>query len=229
MSRALTRKESRAIDQTATAHYGIAGLILMENAGAAVAREALKILHGSNAEKIVVVCGKGNNGGDGFVAARHLISFRIPTSVCLLCLKEDLTLPSDAATNLDILERMVARGFAPDIIEVSTSEHLHELSAQLSSATVVIDAILGTGLTGAVREPASSAIDLINSSGASVISVDIPSGLDADEGVPLGKAVRADVTVTFVREKVGLSKVPAKEYLGKLIVAEIGCGFLLRE
>jgi len=229
MSHALTRKESRAIDQTAMAEYGIAGFVLMENAGAAVAREALKILRGSNAEKIVVVCGKGNNGGDGFVAARHLISFRIPTSVCLLCLKEDLTRPSDAATNLDILERMAAQGLAPEIVQLPASEHLPKLSAQLSPSTVVVDAILGTGLTGTVREPASSAIELINSSGASVISVDIPSGLDVDEGVPLGKAVRADVTVTFVSEKVGLSKAAAKEYVGKLIVAEIGCGFLMRE
>ena len=227
--RALTRKESRAIDRTAMAHYGIAGLVLMENAGAAVAREAFSAFREKNAEKIVVVCGKGNNGGDGFVTARHLVSFGIPTSVCLLCLKEDLTSPSDAATNLDILDRMAARGFAPEIIEVPTSEHLHELSAQLSSATVVIDAILGTGVTGMVREPASSAIDLINSSGAFVISVDIPSGLDADEGAPLGKAVHADVTVTFVSEKAGLSKAAAKDYLGKLIVAEIGCGFLLRK
>jgi len=228
MTRFLTRAEARKLDETAMKDYGIAGLVLMENAGAAVAREGLSAFRETGAEKVVVICGRGNNGGDGFVAARHLLSSGIPTSVFLLCRKEDLHSPSDALTNLAILERMVARGAAPEVVELPTVASLPRLSDELSRRAVVIDSILGTGLTGEVRDPAASAVELVNSSDAFVISVDIPSGLDADEGVPLGEAVRADVTVTFVAEKAGFAKASAREYLGRVVVAEIGCGFLLR-
>ncbi len=229
MMRFLTRRESRKLDESAMVDYGLAGLVLMENAGAAVARETLAALREVGAERVVVVCGKGNNAGDGFVAARHLVSAGIPTSVLLLSLKEELRSSPDAWTNFTIIDQMAARGFGPEIVAFSDLEPVRGISEKLSPHVVVVDAILGTGLTGDVRKPASSAIDAINSSDAFVVSVDIPSGLDADKGVPLGTAVRADVTVTMAGPKAGFSKASARGYVGKVVVAEIGCGFLLQE
>ncbi len=228
MRKPLTREEAAALDRAAISDYGIAGIALMENAGAAVAREALRAFKGKSTKKVVVVCGRGNNGGDGFVAARHLLGYGLPTSVFLLCRKEEVRRPSDAATNLDILERMAGRAFLPRITEIPAVEHLDELRTVLDSSSMVVDAVLGTGLSGPAREPAASAINAINSSGAFVIAVDVPSGLDCNQGLPLRNTIKANVTVTFVGKKVGFENPGARDYLGRLVVAEIGCGFLLK-
>ncbi|MET1125014.1 MAG: NAD(P)H-hydrate dehydratase [Archaeoglobaceae archaeon] len=178
--------------------YGLSRLQLMENAGRAVAEEVRKRFEPC---KVTVLAGTGNNGGDAFVAARHLKGFEV--DVYVVGRKRDVR-SREAKANLEVLERagFEIREGIPD-----------------NFGDVVIDGMLGTGLTGAPREPVASAIDSINDSGAFVVAVDVPSGLNADTG-EFVKAVKADVTVTFHKPKPGLLK--AAELCGELVVADIG-------
>jgi NAD(P)H-hydrate epimerase len=207
----LSRDEVRAVDRRAIEQYGVPGVVLMENAG----RGAAEILVGLGARGPVRICaGKGNNGGDGFVIARHLDIQQVPVRVLLFARTEQLT--GDAATNFRIVEK------AGLPITVFGDVNEQALTAEFATSDWVVDALFGTGLTGPVRPPFDRVIAAINTSGARVLAVDIPSGLDCDTGRPLGATVRAEHTVTFVAPKKGFAEPEAKEWLGQVHVVGIG-------
>ena len=213
--RALKRDEIREIDRKAIEEYEIPGIILMENAGRNVVEEILKILPEPDKAKVVIFCGKGNNGGDGFVIARHLYNKGVNVSVYLLSRISNVLADGDASTNLKILLNMNLK--IKELEEVD----IEEIGKKLQGCNIIVDAIFGTGLSGEVREPARSLIMKINETNIPVVSVDIPSGLDCNEGVVLGAAVKATKTVTFVAAKAGFFKECGREYTGELIVSDI--------
>lgn len=201
----VTSYRMAAID-TNCEYLGIKRLQLMENAGAAIARAVKKKLtHG----KVVVIAGRGNNGGDAFVAARHLSSYDI--SVLLMGRKDEIK-TQEARHNWNILENINI-----PLIQIKDSTELNP--SLIKNADIIIDGIFGTGIRGRIKQPESRAIDLINESDAFVISVDVPSGFDPDGG-KFEKSVMADLTLTFHKIKVGL--LSAGEYAGKIEVVEIG-------
>lgn len=229
--RAVTGREMREIDREAIEELGIPGPVLMENAGSAVAREIERILlerRGSepvgfgsrrtlSGVKAAVFCGKGNNGGDGFVVARHLLDRGADVSVLLVWPRDEIT--GDARLNLEILERM--DGNVTYLGEGTAAAEAAALAA--SQADVIVDAILGTGIRGPVAGPAAAVIEaLMRAPRRLMVSVDVPSGLQADTGAVMGPVIKADVTVTFALPKVGLMVYPGAEYCGRLVVADIG-------
>jgi NAD(P)H-hydrate epimerase len=183
--------------------YGLSRLQLMENAGRGIAEEIIKRFNGG---KILVFAGTGNNGGDGFVAARHLKGFDI--EIFLLGKKRDIR-SEIARQNLEILEKCgyKIREVLPEPLDIP------------DDCTVVVDAMLGTGVRGELREPFKSAIRVINESNAYVVAVDLPTGLDPDTG-GYSDVVKADLTVTFHKPKPGILK--AEEVVGEVVVKEIG-------
>ena len=210
----VTAREMRELDRLTIEKYGVPSLTLMERAGAGVV-EALMERFGRLAQKgVLVVAGKGNNGGDGFVVARHLKKKKIPCEVVLLGPKEELS--RDAAVNLQAY--LKGRGKFFEL----TDRQAAGLSARLSGKQLVVDAILGTGLGKAVGGVYAEAIELINASGLPVVAVDVPSGLDSDTGRPLGTAIQAEMTVTFGYPKLGQVIYPGLKYVGELVVADIG-------
>lgn len=212
-----TRAEVRELDRKAIEEYGIPGVVLMENAGRAVAEEALKMPPIEGTRRVAILCGKGNNGGDGFVAARHLHNHGVEVEVYLLCKVEEVASSPDAYTHLKIIQKMGLH-----IKEVLTQEKVREILPQLKGFDLLIDALLGTGLTGEVREPYKTLVQGINATGVPILSVDIPSGLDCDEGHILGTAVKATKTVAFILPKIGFFKNQGPGYVGELVVADIG-------
>lgn len=210
---ALTPEQMRRTEEKAE-RMGVSRLLLMENAGKAVA-DFIAGRMGSPERKIVVVCGTGNNGGDGLVAARHLASYGFPVTVFLLGKVEDVKTP-EASHNLGIIRGMNS----VRLITISTPSFSDELKKSVEEADVVVDAIFGTGIRGELKEPHASVIDLLNSSRAFKVAVDVPSGLDPLTGEICGRAVKADVTITFHRIKRGLLE--RTEHTGPVIVANIG-------
>ncbi len=195
----------RAVDSWAIEERGVPSLELMEAAGRAVADAALELAELGLA---TVVCGKGNNGGDGLVAARHLATMGIEVEV--VCLWPAAELSGDAASNLARLPRP-PRELAPE-----------ELAEAFVGSGVIVDAIFGTGFEGSPRDPAAAAIEAINAAGAPVIAADIASGVDASTGIVEGTAVEASVTVSFHGAKLGHWIAPGKRHAGAVRVAPIG-------
>lgn len=202
----LTREEVRIIDSRSIKEFGISGLILMENAGRAVANVVLQ--HYPECQDIAIICGTGNNGGDGFVIARHLLSANRNVTTYLIGKRAKYM--ADAKTNLNSLEKSDGK-----VIE------LNEKTSAIKKADLYIDSIFGTGLDRNVEGFHKKAINFLNSQNKPVISVDIPSGLDSDSGRPLGAAVNADSTVTFIKPKRGMCIHPGVELTGKLFVADL--------
>jgi NAD(P)H-hydrate epimerase len=212
---ALNRDEVREIDRKAIEEYEIPGIILMENAGRNVVEVILKMLPDPVKSRVAIFCGKGNNGGDGFVIARHLYNKGVNVSVYLTTQVANVLAAGNASTNLKILLNMNLK-----INELQEGD-IEEIGEELQGCNIIVDAIFGMGLSGEVREPVRSLIMKINESNIPVVSVDIPSGLDCDEGVVLGAAVKAAKTITFVAAKAGFFKECGREYTGELIVSEI--------
>jgi NAD(P)H-hydrate epimerase len=208
----LTRSQVRDVDRRAIADYGLAGVVLMENAGRGAAELLLKL---SVAGRVVVCAGKGNNGGDGFVIARHLEIHTIATTVLLFC--EPTELSGDAGINYHVL---VAAGQA--IVVMGSRPAAAEIDRELASADWIVDALLGTGTQGAIREPYLTVISAINRAGKKVLAVDLPSGMDCDTGQSLGACVRASHTATFVARKVGFDAPGAAQLTGPVHIIDIG-------
>ena len=210
----VTSLEMRELDRLTIQKYGIPSLVLMERAGKGVARALLdrfgKIAKGG----VLVVAGKGNNGGDGLVVARQLKKKKMPCEVVLLARKEELS--HDAAENLRAY--LKERG---KVFEVR-QESLALLSQRLKGKKLLVDAILGSGLKEEVRGLYAEAITIMNASGLPVVAVDLPSGLDSDRGKPLGTAIKAEMTVALGYPKLGQVIYPGLSYVGELAVAEIG-------
>jgi NAD(P)H-hydrate epimerase len=216
----LSRELVRRIDRRAIDEFKIPGIVLMENAGRATATWLTEL---GVAGEVVVCCGKGNNGGDGYVIARHLDACGHAVHVLLTC--DPLELSGDSLINFQIVQHsgIPWTRWEPQV-------HTPAVVRLIHSATWVVDGLLGTGISGAVHQPLVSAIEQINASGARRLAIDIPSGLDCDAGRPLGIAVRADYTATFVATKLGFNVPGALEYTGLVKVFDIGiCRRLLQE
>jgi len=208
----------RTVDRAAVLRYGIKGLVLMENAGRGVA-EAVKAelsSRGSVTGRVVVVAGKGNNGGDGFVAARHLRNSGASVVVIALVGLDDLK--GDALVNARAWVKM-----GGEIVTVRTVAGFKKHRSLLTHSSVIVDAIFGTGLSTPVRGYYAGVIEIINSFTEKVVSVDIPSGVDATTGAVLGVAVKAAVTVTMAAAKLGLYLYPGREHSGRIELVDIGC------
>jgi NAD(P)H-hydrate epimerase len=214
----VTRQQAREIDDISINRYGIDGLILMENAGLGCVREIENMLQGVvKGRKAVILCGKGNNGGDGFVIARHLVN-RGADVRCSIVGEIDgiLSQDSDAAVNLNIVLNM-----GIPVREITVERDVENVEGDIDSADMVVDALLGTGARGEVRGLFRPLIELLNGKDVPVLSVDVPSGLDCDTGQPMGMAVRASRTVTFVMPKAGYANPEAATYTGTVKVADI--------
>jgi ADP-dependent NAD(P)H-hydrate dehydratase / NAD(P)H-hydrate epimerase len=204
----ITSSEMRALEVNAQ-YFGLTLLQLMENAGRSVAQETISRFQKN--KKALVFCGLGGNGGDGFVAARHLLAADFEVTVVLMGRSRDIN--HEAALNnwviLELLQNRVT------LHEVTDSSLIPKVNAG-----IVIDALLGTGTKGKLKPPITQVVTYINNLSGFKIAVDVPSGIDSDTGEVLGNAVKADITITFHKEKPGLEK--AKKYVGDLIVADIG-------
>lgn len=210
----LTSKQMKEIDREAIEQIGIIGPILMENAGLQIFKEIMARFPQILEEKIVIVAGKGNNGGDGFVVARHLFNRGCDPHVILLARKKKLK--GDAALNLGIAEKIGIK-----ISEVFSAEGWKKHKDDLFQATLLVDAIFGTGLTSAARGIYALVIEDINKSEAFKVAVDIPSGLSSDTFKVIGPCVKADMTVTLAAPKIAHIFPPAEEFIGELVVADI--------
>ncbi len=209
---ALSRNQVREIDRRAIAEYGLPGLVLMENAG----RGCVDVLcHLGCRGPVVVVCGKGNNAGDGFVIARHLDLRGMEVKVLLF--GSPSKLQGGALANYAVL----AKCDVP-ILDHSQSFDASRFAAELAGSEWIVDAILGTGATGAPRPPWDEAIRRMNAAAAKKLAIDLPSGLDCDTGQPAEPTFRADHTCTFVAPKIGFSNPAAAEYLGQIHILDIG-------
>src|SRR5438874_5951101 len=202
---ALTRDQCRELDRRATADYGIASLVLIENAG----RGCVDVLELIGIDgPVVILCGKGNNGGDGFVIARHLNIRRYACWVHLLLPPDELR--GDAAANYATLSML-------DVPIVTSLSQLDAIGADW-----IVDAMLGTGAKGEPRPPFDAAIDWMNAQPAKKLAVDVPSGLDCDTGQPATHTVRADHTCTFAAMKIGFIQPAAKPFTGTIHICDIG-------
>lgn len=213
----LSRLEVREVDHRAIEDFGMQGVVLMENAGRGAA-EALCRLGCTG--PVVICAGKGNNGGDGFVIARHLAIQGIKTQVLLFCAPKQLQ--GDAAVNYHILQRAGLNG---TIVPAPIDENW--LASEFTTAEWIVDALLGTGTQGTLREPYLTAIRLMNQSRKPILSIDLPSGMDCDTGLPLGACVKAQHTVTFVAMKPGFETTSGRSFTGSVEVVEIGIPPLL--
>ncbi|RPI61119.1 MAG: NAD(P)H-hydrate epimerase [Planctomycetaceae bacterium] len=233
--KALSREQVRMIDRLAIERYGVSGLVLMENAGRNASDAIEKILerdglakglscsisggelHPSDAlagRRIAVVAGTGNNGGDGFVVARHLAMRGAAVVTFIVAPAENIA--GDAAANLAIL-----RHLQHDVRQIAAGE-LRGLAGQLRPFDLIVDAIGGTGICGQLRSDMATSVEQVNSTGLPIIAIDIPTGLDCDTGQPLGPTIRAAMTVTFVACKIGFDSPQASQYTGTVAVADIG-------
>jgi NAD(P)H-hydrate epimerase len=216
----LSRDEVRDLDRRAIEDFGLPGVVLMENAGRGAAEVLLRLGAGG---RVLICCGKGNNGGDGYVIARHLDNQHVPVRVLLFARPEDLT--GDAAVHY----RVIARSGLDVEVHAGNTVDEAAIDRELAAAEWVVDALFGTGLTGAIRPPLDRVITAINGSRARVLAVDIPSGLDADTGQPLGACVRAEHTVTFGALKKGFAVPAAQTWLGQVHLVDIGLPRVLLE
>jgi NAD(P)H-hydrate epimerase len=214
--RPLSRDEVRGIDTRAAQELGMPTVILMENAGRGAAAWIRE--RGIPAQsRGLILCGPGNNGGDGGVVARHLDLWGYSVGVVWFARADRLR--GDAAVQFQILARAGFNQTCWDDEQAITPERLDAL---LAGADWVVDALLGTGLTRPVEGTLRAIIEAVNRSGKPVLALDLPSGLDADTGRPLGAAVRAQATATFVAPKLGFAAPGADAYTGIVAVVDIG-------
>ena len=208
----LTRAQVREIDRRCIEEFHIPGVVLMENASRGVADaagEELLALIGKSAGRILILCGGGNNGGDGLAAARHLHNRDSHVQIGLTL--DPAKYQGDALIQWQIVQAMRLPIFS------ATAQTIRRTTADL-----IIDALFGTGLTTPPRDPFPDIVDAIEATKFPVLAVDLPSGLDCDTGQPLGRAVRAKRTVTFVAEKAGFVNPQSVEYTGRVTVSDIG-------
>lgn len=213
----MSRDEVRAFDAWAINELGIPGVVLMENAGRSCAELIKDKLAGVSNPKVCIFCGTGNNGGDGYVIARHLLNsdFEVVVVIC----GDRNKIKGDAKINLDILERL---GQSIEQLKLDEDDIRSRVETFAAGADMLVDGLFGTGLSGRLNDEYKQLIESINSQDCPILAVDIPSGLDCDTGEPLGASVKASYTVTFVAVKRGFSNAKAREYTGDIFVASIG-------
>ncbi|MBM4032585.1 MAG: NAD(P)H-hydrate epimerase [Planctomycetes bacterium] len=219
----VTREEMREIDRKAIEHYGIPALVLMENAGRGAAEEALRLYRERGLTgPALVFCGAGNNGGDGFVIARHLANAGLEVRIFCCFDRARADRQREAGVNLTICERMEL-----PIRDVLRLEDVAGLRGELVPGALIVDAIFGVGLSQPPREPQAALLRALDEARLPTLAVDVPSGLDADTGQPLGLALRADVTATMACPKAGF-RGPGAACVGRLAVVDIGMPASLR-
>lgn len=212
--RLVTASEMGSMDKKAINEYGIPGVVLMENAGLRVVEVISQILGDLKGKKVVIFAGKGNNGGDGFVVARHLHNLGSEVQVFLAAEPEHIK--GDAAVNLNIWQRMGQK-----IYSLTKNYNINSVRLALMNADLLVDALYGTGFKGTLREQIVPFVEAINNSSKPVVSIDIPSGLEADTGRANGPCVIASHTVTFALPKLGLVLPDARPFVGELHVVDI--------
>ena len=210
----VTAKQMQAIDKETIEQVGVPGTDLMERAGVLTVKAASDRFGDPKGKPVVILCGKGNNGGDGFVAGRLLLSAGATVSLFLAGHPADVK--GDARINLDAFSGAGGQVHTPDDL---TGKRLEK---DLANAHFVIDALFGTGLNQPLREPAADWVKKVEQAGRPVVSVDIPSGINADTGAAPGSAIKADLTVTFACPKRGHFQGPGADHTGALVVADIG-------
>lgn len=208
----LRKEKIRLLESLTINDFKIPGLILMENAGSKAAEIIYKELPNPTQDQVVILCGKGNNGGDGFVVARHLNNLGVTVKVFLFTDRQLLT--GDAKTNLEILYKM--KVFVEEVL------NLEKVSDAIKSSNIVIDAMLGTGVDGEIKESLKLIVRVINSfSNKVVYSIDTPTGLDCNTGEILGECVKATKTLTFIAAKTGFYLEKGPENCGEIIIIDI--------
>ena len=213
----------RQLDEKAIKEYGISGLVLMENAGRGAAEIIERDFGGLTGgdkplpyegKRISIFAGKGNNGGDGFVVARHLLNKGFKVCVYLLAQRRDVK--GDAKVNLNIWEKM-----GGEVIEILSAKGLKKYKSAIRHSSLIVDAIFGTGLSADIKGIQKDVIEFINSLNKPVVSVDIPSGLNASNGRVLGSCVKATITATMAVPKIGLLIYPGVDYAGRVEAVDI--------
>jgi hydroxyethylthiazole kinase-like uncharacterized protein yjeF len=213
----MTRDQIRAFDSWAINTLGIPGVVLMENAGRGCAELIKEKLADIAQPKVCIFCGTGNNGGDGYVIARHLANDGV--QVCVVICGPRERIKGDAKVNLDIIAKM---SLSIEQLDIADDRLPAKVSGFAKGSDMLVDGLFGTGLVGRLNDDYIRLIEAINAQGLPIIAVDIPSGLDCDAGQPLGAAIKAAVTVTFVALKKGFTFDSAARYTGEVFVVSIG-------
>lgn len=237
----LSRDEVREFDRRASAEFGVPGLVLMENAGRGCAELLMRL--NSDRKPVVVLCGPGNNGGDGYVIARHLDNVGIQVTILGVAVPASAQdqgkvtvggwsyegLPPDARINSEIVTRSGINRFPLSAQSFHPGARNSLTDVIIKTECWIVDALFGTGLSRALTAPDDELVALVNASGQPVLAVDIPSGLDCDTGAPLGPTVRAMHTATFVAHKRGFLNEESREWTGTIHVVDIGAPRILVE
>jgi NAD(P)H-hydrate epimerase len=220
---AMSRDEARAFDDWAINSIGIPGMVLMENAGRSCAEFVIEELAAVRKPKVCIFCGTGNNGGDGFVITRHLFNSGIDVRT-VVCGQQD-KIAGDAKINLDILSRIgcVIEQLNPDDADIE-----QKIESYTDGADMIIDALFGTGLSRPLTNGYCRLIEKINKLNKTILAVDVPSGLDCNTGEPLGTAIKADYTITFIALKKGFKFPQAQDYTGEIFISSIGVAARLK-
>jgi NAD(P)H-hydrate epimerase len=213
--RVLNSAQMREADRRTIEEIGIPSLVLMENAGRQVVA-AIEAVHAELLERhVAILCGPGNNGGDGFVVARTLLQRGVPVSVFLLGHVAEVR--GDARVNLEVLGRL-----GLTVVESADSQAWELHFSEVTNCSLVVDAIFGTGLRSPISGLIESVVADVNSSGIAVVSIDLPSGLSADSAEPIGESIAADTTVTLAAPKLPLVLPPGETRAGDIVIADIG-------
>ena len=216
----VTADEMQKMDKTTIESFGIPGRTLMESAGRGAYTMLIQIFPDIYSKKIGVIAGQGNNGGDAFVIARYLMEKNIHVNIFVLCKKSKIT--GDAKANLDLVEKLLKDNKTSCLTEIDDLNSFKKYKPQILHHDIFVDGILGTGLNSDVRGFFRDVIETLNKSKASIFSIDIPSGLSADTGKPLGVSIIATATATFAHPKIGHILHPGDKYTGELEVVDIG-------
>lgn len=213
--RVLNAAQMREADRRTIHEIGIPSLVLMENAGRQVVA-AMETVHGDLAEhQVAVLCGRGNNGGDGFVVARTLLQRGVDVSVFLIGRVTDVR--GDARVNLDILGRL-----GLTVVEIGDSQDWELHFSEIQDSTIIVDAMFGTGLNAPLTGLLETVVADVNTSGIPVVAIDLPSGLSADSHEPIGDSIEAGVTIALGAPKLSLVLPPAETRAGDIVIADIG-------
>lgn len=214
----MTRQQVRDLDAWAINEMGVPGCVLMENAAKNGAQVILEQFSEQVRQGVCIFCGSGNNGGDGFAIARHLVNDGIAVRI-VLCV-DPARLKGDAKINFEICRNM---NISIQILDLASVELFRDVETLVKGCGLLVDALLGTGMQGQLKESMSLLISCINSHNFPILAVDIPSGLDCDAGVPLPVCIEAAATVTFAALKKGFVDNPnSSQVTGRVFVADIG-------
>src|SRR5881394_226141 len=213
--RVLNAAQMREADRRTIQEIGIPSLVLMENAG----RQAVAAMEATFSDlsdrRVAVLCGRGNNGGDGFVIARTMAQRGVDVSVFLIGRVAEVR--GDARTNLEILGRL-----GLTVVEIADSQAWELHFSEVSDCTLIVDAIFGTGLNAPISGFIESVVADVNASGIPVVAIDLPSGLSADTADPIGPSIEAGLTVTLAAPKIPLVLPPAETHAGDIVIADVG-------